>query len=109
MTLSSSSGGLVVFFVLLLPGTVSYNMVCITCNVVLSFKCLLQTAQRHVRHQKPLSRTQSAPLPVMNSVAGTLLLPPQQQALLEQQELVKQHQDQLSKQHQKKQVLGVSS
>ncbi|XP_067931188.1 histone deacetylase 5-like isoform X2 [Watersipora subatra] len=63
-------------------------------------------AQRHIRHQKPLSRTQSAPLPVMTSVAANLLLP-QQQALLEQQELVKQHQDQISKQHQKKQVLGV--
>lgn len=44
----------------------------------------------------------------MNSVAATLLMHPQQQALREQQELVKQHQDQISKQHHKKQVLGVS-
>ncbi|KAF6026097.1 HDAC4 [Bugula neritina] len=63
-------------------------------------------AQRHMRHQKPLSRTQSLPLPVMRPEAAASILLPQQQALLEHQELVKQHQDQLNKQHQKKMVLG---
>lgn len=61
-----------------------------------------------MRHQKPLSRTQSLPLPVMRPEAAASILLPQQQALLEHQELVKQHQDQLNKQHQKKMVLGVS-
>ena len=45
----------------------------------------------------------------MHPAAAALgLLPPQQQAILEHQELVKQHQEELNKQHQKKLVLGVS-
>ena len=79
------------------------SFICVLCNII------LQGSQRHIRQQKPLSRTQSAPLPIMHPAAAALgLLPPQQQAILEHQELVKQHQEELNKQHQKKLVLGVS-
>lgn len=59
-----------------------------------------------MRHTKPLSRTQSAPLPIMHPAAASMLLAPQQ-TILENQELVKQYQDQLAKEQQKKSVIGV--
>lgn len=80
----------------------------VSIDVWLIYTFFSQPSQRHVRHPKPLSRTQSAPLPIIHPAAASMLLAPQQQALLEQQELVKQHHDRLLKQQQKKQVLGVS-